>query len=70
METNNHRIDNVKRPQLIKQEPYVNNEGIYVPTEPYAYEGSCSYYRMLISKEMFVEAYNKWIKGENDENLG
>ena len=65
----NYRITSFQQPQLVKQEPYVDDEGIYVPTEPYVYEGSCSYYRMLISKEMFVEAYNKWIKGDNNETM-
>jgi hypothetical protein len=69
MKTDNYRITNIKQPQLIKQEPYVDNEGIYVPTEPYVYEGTSCYYRMLISKEMFVEAYSKWIKGDNNETL-
>jgi hypothetical protein len=41
---------------------YVGDDGIYVP--------SCydfRYYKMLISKELFVEAYNKWIKENDDE---
>ena len=40
-------------------EPYVGDDGIYIPD---SYDSRC--YRMLISKELFVEAYNKWIKGE------
>ena len=36
---------------------YVDNEGIYVPVV------GTSAYKQLMSKEMFVEAYNKWIKG-------
>ncbi len=52
----------------VKQEPYVNENGIYMPTEEYVPEGCASFYKQLISKELFVEAYNKWIKGEkNDE---
>ena len=38
---------------------YVDDDGIYIP-----YEYDPTYHRMLISKELFVEAYNKWIKGE------
>lgn len=30
----------------------------------YVPEGFLSNYRLLMSKDMFVEAYNKWIKGE------
>lgn len=46
----------------IKQEPYVGEDGIYIPLEPYAPEGLASVYKCLITKEMFIEAYNKWIK--------
>lgn len=37
--------------------PYVGDDGIYIPD---SYDSR--YCRMLISKELFVEAYNKWIK--------
>lgn len=36
---------------------YVDDKGIWVPEI-----GTSAYYQIL-SKEMFVEAYNKWIKG-------
>ena len=49
----------------IKQEPYVDEYGIYVPVEEYVPEGCESMYRCVITKEMFVEAYNKWIKNDN-----
>lgn len=48
----------------VKQEPYVDDKGIWVPVHEYAPEGMVSNYRLIISKEMFIEAYNKWIKGE------
>lgn len=55
-------------PEYVKQEPYVNDIGIYVPVKEYAPKGTMSAYRLLISQEMFVEAYNKWIKGvDGDE---
>lgn len=38
---------------------YVGDDGIYVVSD---IDLRC--YKMLISKELFVEAYNKWIKGE------
>lgn len=50
--------------KYVKQEPYVNDNAIYIPCEAYVPEGSASMYKALISKELFVEAYNKWIKGE------
>lgn len=46
----------------VKQHPYVDDDGIFVPVYEYAPEGTESLHRMIISKELFVEAYNKWIK--------
>lgn len=43
--------------------PYVGEDGIYVPS-PY----DPRYHQMLISKELFVEAYNKWIKPDTIQN--
>lgn len=51
----------------IKQHPYVGDDGIYEPCKEYVKQGLASAYRLVISKEMFVEAYNKWIKGEENE---
>ena len=45
----------------VKQKPFVGEDGIYIPVEAYAPEG-CGVYKQFISKELFVEAYNKWIK--------
>ena len=36
---------------------FVGDDGIYVPSMH-----DFRYHEMLISKEIFVEAYNKWIK--------
>lgn len=51
-----------KSSKLIKQDPYVGDDGIYVPCEEYVPNGYISAYRCVLTKEMFVEAYNKWIK--------
>ena len=45
----------------VEQKPFVGDDGIYIPAAPYAKEG-CGVYNQVISKELFVEAYNKWIK--------
>lgn len=45
----------------VKQEPYVGEDGLYVPVHEYVQEGCASAYRCIMSKEMFVEAYNKYI---------
>lgn len=38
---------------------YVGDDGIYVPSD-YDFRA----HKLLISKKLFVEAYNKWIKGD------
>ena len=48
--------------KYVKQHPYVGEDGIYVPCQEYALEGY-GFHSLLISRETFVEAYNKWIKG-------
>ena len=42
---------------------YVNDDGIYRRV----YYGR-DVYQCIMTREMFVEAYNKWIKGENYES--
>ena len=54
----------LKREVYVKQYPYVDDTGIYAPCEEYVQEGIVANYKLVISKEMFIEAYNKWIKGE------
>ena len=54
----------LKQEVYMKQYPYVDDTGIYAPCEEYVQEGTASNYKLVISKEMFSEAYNKWIKGE------
>lgn len=61
---NTVKVFSVERPKCIRQEPYVDDEGIWVPCMPYVPEGCASNYKLVMTKEMFVEAYNKWIKGE------
>lgn len=44
---------------------FVGDDGIYVPSR---HDFRC--HEMLISKELFVEAYNKWIKGDRYVDYG
>lgn len=50
--------------KYVKLEPFIDEDSIYIPVEPYVPEGTAGVYRQVISKELFVEAYNKWIKEE------
>lgn len=53
----------------VRQDPYIDDYGIYVPEKEYVPEGTESFYKCIMTKEMFIEAYNKWIKGaENESN--
>ena len=54
----------ISQRKYIKKEPYVNDDGIWVPVQEYVPEGYAAPYQCLITKELFVEAYNKWIKQE------
>lgn len=56
----------IERLKYVKQYPYVGDDGIYVPIHDHVIEGFESVYKLLIPKEVFVEAYNKWINC--DEN--
>jgi hypothetical protein len=38
---------------------FVGDDGIYVPSD---YDQR--YHKLLITRELFIEAYNKWIKGD------
>lgn len=42
--------------------PYVGDDAIYVPAQPITPNGTASCYKALITKELFVEAHNKWIR--------
>lgn len=50
----------VKPYQPKEVEAFVGDTGIYVPSETYG----C--HKLLMSKEIFVEAYNKWINGDGN----
>lgn len=40
---------------------YVGDDGIYSPMVI----GNSVYYQCIVSKELFIEAYNKWIKNDS-----
>ena len=51
-----------KHDEYVEQKPYVDDKGIWVPVNAYVKEGCASFYKLLMTKEMFIEAYNKFIK--------
>lgn len=54
----------------IKQVPYVDDYGIYIPLKEYVPQGTVSLYQCIMTKEMFIEAYNKWINNANYSFIG
>lgn len=51
--------------RYIRQEPYIDDNGIYVPDKEYVPVGCASIYHCIMTKEMFIEAYNRWIKPQS-----
>ena len=45
----------------VENKPIVDDNGIYVPVYPYTMEGEISKYKLIMTKEMFQEAYRKYI---------
>lgn len=53
--------------EYVQNTPYIDDDGIWVPYYSHTLKGISSAYNMVISKDLFIKAYNKWIKGENNE---
>lgn len=45
----------IPMPERVK--PFVGDDGIYIPSSV-----DCRAHQCIITKEMFIEAYNKWIR--------
>lgn len=52
-----------------RQEPYIDDYGIYVPNETYVPQGTRGSYKCIMTKELFIEAYNRWIRRYNPDTL-
>jgi len=50
-----------------KTKPKIDDEGIWIPATDYVPEGCETNYKLIVPKDIFIEAYNKWIKGNVDE---
>lgn len=47
-----------------KTEPYIGEDGIYVPRHEYVYEGTATEYELFMTKEIFQEAFKEYIVKE------
>lgn len=52
-----------------KTEPYIGEDGIYVPTHEYTYEGTATEYELFMTKEIFQEAFKEYILKEGLLNV-
>ena len=57
------------KPDLRRAEPYVDDDGIYMPVHEYFYEGVPAEYKMIMSKELFQEAFKEYILKEGLLNV-
>ena len=46
----------------LKTQPKIDDEGIWMPTNDFVPENCETGYKLVMTKEIFIEAYNKWIK--------
>lgn len=52
-----------------RTEPFVGEDGIYVPRYEYIYEGTATEYFQFMSKEIFQEAFKEYIVKEGLNNV-
>lgn len=46
----------------IETKPMIDDIGIWMPVESFVPVDCLSAYKCVMTKEIFIEAYNKWIK--------
>lgn len=46
----------------IKTKPMIDDTGIWMPIESFVPADCAPVYKLVMPREMFVEAYNRWIK--------
>lgn len=52
-----------------RAEPYVDDDGIYMPVHEYVYEGMQTEYKLVLTKELFQEAFKEYILKEGLLNV-
>ena len=52
-----------------KTEPYIGEDGIYIPLQEYVYEGTSTMYELFMTKELFQEAFKEYIIKEGLLNV-
>lgn len=60
---------NVRFGEWRRAEPYVDDDGIYMPVHDYVYDGVATEYKLILTKEMFQEAFKEYILKEGLLNV-
>ena len=47
-----------------KTEPFIDEDGIYIPMQEYEYEGAPTTYELFMTKKLFQEAFKEYIVKE------
>ena len=50
-----------------KTQSKIDDEGIWMPVNDFVPEGCETGYKLVVPKDIFIEAYNRWIKEKEDE---
>jgi hypothetical protein len=48
-------------PVYVPTKPIIKDDGIYMPVVDSVREGEEPYYKLVMSKDMFIEAYIRWV---------
>lgn len=54
-----------KNAEMHRAEPYVGEDGIYMPVHEYIYEDSIADYKLFMTREIFQEAFKEYIQKEH-----
>ena len=56
-----------EQPEWFKAMPKVTDDAILMPMQPIYQTGTAVSYKTVMTREVFIEAYKKWILGEADD---
>ncbi|MBQ6536825.1 MAG: hypothetical protein IJI40_08640 [Firmicutes bacterium] len=59
--------NDVRGDEWLKAEPLIDDEGIFIPEKVYYRASSGCQYRLIMTREMFREAWRRYIKEDQDD---
>lgn len=60
----------LRQVEFTTHEPYINDDGIYIPMYPETPKGTDTPYQLVMTREMFVEAYDRYINSGRPKQKG